>query len=477
LSDVAAAINGVSSTNGVTASVVTVDASHQVLVLSAVDPDQQLNFTDSATPGILQSLGLISSTLTGSATNPTGTAGSFTITSGGENVPVTVNAGDSLTTIMNNINSAASGTNIVASIVNNQLQIEGDGANPVSFTNVSGTALATLGFAASGAVNQATAPQAASLTVDGVSGITRTTNTISDVLSGVTLNLTQASPSTQVTLQVAPDANGATTAINNFVTAYNNWESFVQQNEATASGGGAASGAVLFGDSSLREASLQIDGSITQSILGTSLAAMGISLNSANQLVVDSTTLSQNLTSNFAGVANFFQSTISTSSATLQPSSNDFTSYAGSFSLGIATSGGSISGLTLNGGSADGDFTFSGNTISGVAGSPYAGMYFTYTGTGETVTVTSTQGMANQIYTTSNNYGNTTTGSIQMLINNDQNEDSSYTAQYNNVIDEANNYTNFLLQQYSDLTTQMQSAGQTLNTLNALFTAQYSSNG
>jgi flagellar hook-associated protein 2 len=480
LSQVAAAINQASSTNGVTATVVSVDSSHQVLVLTGNDADTPLTFTDSANPGILQSFGLISSTLTGTASNPTATAGSFTINSGGQSATVTVNAGDSLSTIAANINTAASGTNIVASVVNNQLQIEGNGTNPVSFSNVSGTALATLGFSQSGAVSQATAPQAAVLTVDGVGGITRTSNTISDVLSGVTLNLTQASPSTQVTMQIAPDTAGATTAINNFITAYNNWESFVQQNEATSSSGTAATGAVLFGDETLREASLQIDNSITQEISGTSLAALGISLNSANQLVVDSTTLSQQLTSSFSTVANFFQSAVSASSGDLQANTNGSSTFNGSFTLGISSSNGNITGLTLNGGSAAGDFTFSGNLITGNVGTPYEGLYFTFSNanaTNEQVTVTASEGMANSLYTTTTNYGDPNIGTVQTLVNNDQNQNLNFTNQYNNLIDEANSYADFLVQQYSSMTTQIQNSGQTLSVLNALFTAQYSGNG
>jgi flagellar hook-associated protein 2 len=480
LSEVAAAINGVTATNGVTASVVSVDSSHQVLVLSAVDPDQQLNFTDSTpTPGLLQYLGITASNLTGSAVNPTPTAGSFTINSGGQSATVNVAAGDSLATIAANITSAAVGTNITASVVNNQLVIGGDGTNPLSFSGVTGTALSTLGFAASGAVNQGTAPQSALLTVDGVSGITRSSNTISDILQGVTLNLTQASSSTQVSLQIAPDTNGVGTAISDFVTAYNSWESFVQQNEATASGGGAAAGAVLFGDSTLRDASLQIDSAITESVLGTSLGAVGISLNSSNQLTLDNTTLSEQLSTNFSTVANLFQSSVTTDSTNLQPSTTDYSSFTGQFTLGVTSSGGTITGLTLNGANASSDFSFSGNTISGLASGPYAGMYFTYSGGDGTdnITVTSAQGIANQLYNTANNYGNTLTGSVQNLITSDQNQDLSYTTQYNTLIDEANSYTNFLVQQYSSLTSQIQSAGQTLTTLTALMNAGYNSNG
>jgi flagellar hook-associated protein 2 len=104
-------------------------------------------------------------------------------------------------------------------------------------------------------------------------------------------------------------------------------------------------------------------------------------------------------------------------------------------------------------------------------------MFFTYNGTGETTTVTSTQGIGNLVYTASNKYANTTSGTVQSLINDKQTQDLQFTSQYNNWVNEANNYTNFLLNQYSALTSKIQSAGQTLSTLNALFTAQYSSNG
>ena len=479
LSDVANAINGASKANGVTASVVSVDSGHQVLVLSGQDSNQTLSFKD--TNNMLQSLGLQASTLNSKTfadeTSALGLTGSFTINAGTD-APVTVNvaATDSLDTIVSQITGA--GSQITATVVNgNQLELVDTNGKSLSFSGVNGTALSSLGFNSSGVVNQATAAQALSLTVDGVSGITRNSNTVSDVLNGVTMNFTQASPSTQVTMQIAPDANAANTAITNFVTAYNNWETFVQQNEATDSSGNAAAGAVLFGNSSLRDASLQVDQAVTAQVNGTSLGALGISLNSSNQMVVDTGTLSTQLTTNFSSVANLFQATLTTNSANLQPSGNNLSSFSGSFQLGITAAGGNITGLTVNGQSAANDFIFAGNTIQGLFGTPYSGMFFTYTGTGETVTVNSTQGVGGQVYNTANNFGNTTTGTIQGLITADESQDLQFTSQYNNWINEANAYTNFLLGQYSALTTQIQSAGQTLTTLNALQQAQYSSNG
>jgi flagellar hook-associated protein 2 len=477
LSQVAAAINAAATSNGVTASVVSVDSSHQVLVLSAQDANQQINFTDSN--AILQSLGLISSTLTGSVQNPTAQAGSFTINAGSQSLPITVTAGEDVNSVAAAINTASNGGEISASVnANNQLVLTDASNNPISFSAVSGSALSSLGLAASGAARQATAPQALDMTVDGVSGITRNSNTVSDVLNGVTLNVTQASPSTTVSVNIAPNANTAAQAIQSFVTAYNSWESFVTANEATDSSGGAAASAVLFGDSSLRDASLQVDTAVTAEINNTSLGALGISLDSANQMQIDSTTLDDALNNNFDTVANLFQATLTTSSVNLQSSGANLSTFSGSLTLGISVDGsGNITNLTLNGGSATGSFIAVGNTIQGQYGTPYAGMYFTYTGTGETVTVNSTQGIGNQVYSVANNFANSNSGSVQTLITDKQSQNLQFTSQYNNWINEANDYTNFLLTQYSSLTTQIQSAGQTLSTLNALFTAQYSGNG
>jgi len=477
LSQVAAAINAASTANGVSASVVAVDSGHSVLVLSAQDANQPLSFTDSNS--ILQALGVIGNVSTGStsfssATAALGFTGGFTIGAGSDSATVSVTATNTLNDIISQITA---GGQFTASQVNGKLQITDTAGNPISYSGISGTVFAGLGLPQSGAAQQVTAPQALNLTVDGVQGITRNSNTVSDVLSGVTMNMTQASPSTTVTMKINPDANTAASAVQSFVTAYNSWESFVQQNEATDSSGNASSSAVLFGNSSLRDASLQIDQAITANVNGTSLGALGISLNSANQMVIDSTTLDNSLNDNFQTVANLFQATLTTSSVNLQPSGNNLSTFAGSFTLGITMTGSNISGLTLNGKSAAGSFIFAGNTIQGQYGTPYAGMYFTYGGTGETVTVNSTQGVGNQVYTTANNFANTSSGSLQTLIQDDQNQNLNYTSQYNNWVNEANAYTNFLLTQYSALTTQIQTAGQTLNTLTALMNASNNSNG
>jgi flagellar hook-associated protein 2 len=211
-----------------------------------------------------------------------------------------------------------------------------------------------------------------------------------------------------------------------------------------------------------------------------SLADMGITLNSSNALTVDSTTLSSALSSNYGSVVSLFQSQISTSSYTLQTLGTDYSSYAGTFNLTITTdaTSGDITDVKVGGNEATGLFTFSGNKITGVSGSAYSGIMFTYSGTKgstSTVTVTATVGLANQLYTSSKNYGNTLNGSVENLIQNLQTEDATMTSQYNTIISQANSYTTFLLNQYAALTTEIQNASYTTTVLNEMFAAQTSS--
>jgi flagellar hook-associated protein 2 len=423
---------------------------------------------------------------------PLDIAGSFTINGpvNGSSVAtplsVTITSSMSLNDIAAAINDAATTASAtgtpLASVAGGKLTIASGTSAALTFSSVSGNVLSTLGIAAvaaNGAVDQVTAAQGAILTIDGVSGITRTSNSITDALSGVALDLTAADANTVVTITVKPDTTSVGNAILALVTAYNTWESFVQQNEATTSSGTAASSATLFGDSTLREASLDVDSSMTAMINDLSLSDIGITLSNSNQLEVDSTTLTSALKDNYSGIVSLFQSQISTSSYTLQTLGTDYSSYTGTFSLAVtANSSGEISNLQVNNGSASGLFTYSGNTISGVSGSIYSGMSFTYSGsagTTGTVTVTATVGLANQVYTTSKNYGNTLNGSVESLIQNLQDEDSSMTTQYNTIISQANSYTTFLLNQYAALTTEIQSASYTSTVLSEMFAMQTSS--
>ncbi len=155
---------------------------------------------------------------------------------------------------------------------------------------------------------QASAGVNAALTVDGVP-ISSTTNTVSNVINGVTLNLTGPTPSgTPASLTVSPDTATISTGINAFVTAYNTAITAINAQFTVGSGGGAPP---LEADGSLRDAQQQLLSASSYSTAGlggaVNLTSLGISTNNDGTLTVDSGALSNAVSSNFSGVQSFFQ--------------------------------------------------------------------------------------------------------------------------------------------------------------------------
>jgi flagellar hook-associated protein 2 len=155
---------------------------------------------------------------------------------------------------------------------------------------------------------QAVAGLNAVLTVDGVP-ISSATNTVSNVINGVTLNLAGPTGSTPATLTVSPDNSSITSAINNFVSAYNAAITAINGQFQVSSNGTA--GGALEADGSLRDAQQALLSAITYSTAGTggavNLTNLGINTNNDGTLSIDSGALATALTSNFSGVQSFLQ--------------------------------------------------------------------------------------------------------------------------------------------------------------------------
>ncbi|MDF9409139.1 flagellar filament capping protein FliD [Pelotomaculum isophthalicicum JI] len=171
-------------------------------------------------------------TITGnsSATSSTalGLTGGFTFKSADSTSTgsITVTSTDTLSSIQQKINNANAG--VTASIVENSLVIKSNtmGAKgQITLTDAGGgTAFTDLGL------TQTTAAQDAEIVYEGMT-ITRGTNSISDVISGVTLNLVGVS-TTNVSLTVATDTTKASDAIKAFVEQYNSLMDFIAEKTA-----------------------------------------------------------------------------------------------------------------------------------------------------------------------------------------------------------------------------------------------------
>jgi flagellar hook-associated protein 2 len=153
----------------------------------------------------------------------------------------------------------------------------------------------------------------ASLGVDGIP-VTSGSNTVTGVIPGVTLTLSGTS-STPVTLAIQPDLTQVGSAINNFVSAWNQVMNDINA-QNTYSGSGTAP--PLLGDPSLDLLQSTLLNDITTSLSGNgavvNLQSIGIQLQQDGTLSVasspqDSMDLNDALANDFSAVQNLFQST------------------------------------------------------------------------------------------------------------------------------------------------------------------------
>lgn len=250
-----------------------------------------------------------SSTLNeGSLTIELGTwsGGTFTGKAGASPVTVTIGAGEtSLASIRDKINAAGAG--VTATIVNDasgarlSLRSSSTGlengfritASETTDDGTAGTGLSMLGYDAAGsspmALNQLAANARA--TVNGIE-VTSASNTLQGVADGLTLNLQKVSASA-ATVTVASDNTAIKTAINDFVTAFNNVASNLRTNlkydEANKKAG------ALQGDSSAVNLQWALRGVINQvssasSTFGT-LSSIGITMKADGSLTTSSAKL------------------------------------------------------------------------------------------------------------------------------------------------------------------------------------------
>jgi flagellar hook-associated protein 2 len=233
--------------------------------------------------------------------------GSFSL-SVGTAAPVTVTV-NSTNNTLDGIASAINGQNlgVTASVVN-----DATGARLAIVSNTTGAAgNITIANNTTGLTfNQAGTGANASLVVDGIP-ISSTSNTVTGVIAGVTLNLASAAPGSVVNVSVSPDTNQAESSINQFVTAWNKVINDLNSQFTVASDGSGAQ--PLESDSTVRNLQEQLLSAITFSVGGNSglvnLGSMGINLNNDGTLSVDSGTLSNALTNHFSSVQTLLQGT------------------------------------------------------------------------------------------------------------------------------------------------------------------------
>lgn len=232
-------------------------------------------------------------------------AGSFEIT-GADGTVTTISTGtgtSTLTDVAATIN--ADNLGLTASVIT-----DATGARLAIVSDTSGSA-ANFSVAGGGGLtfSQAEPGANASLTVDGIP-LTSASNTVTGALPGITLNLLNASPGTNVSLAIAPDAAQASTAINQFVTDYN--KAITDLNTQYTFTG--SSEGVLATDSTVRSLQSALEAAVgythtpaSGTTTVSSLSSLGITVNNNGTLSVDNATLTSALQNNFSDAQTFFQ--------------------------------------------------------------------------------------------------------------------------------------------------------------------------
>ncbi|WP_025917141.1 flagellar filament capping protein FliD [Herminiimonas sp. CN] len=154
-------------------------------------------------------------------------------------------------------------------------------------------------------LQQTAAAQNTELTVNGIA-ITSATNSVAGAIQDVTMTVSKLGAST---LSVQSDTASVQSAVGTFVTAYNNLQGVAKQ--LTAYDASSKSGAVLMGDSTLRNIQVGIRSALTNAQTDdgsglTMLSQIGVSFQKDGTLAVDSTKLTAALGSKMSGVANLF---------------------------------------------------------------------------------------------------------------------------------------------------------------------------
>ncbi|HTI86217.1 MAG TPA: flagellar filament capping protein FliD [Alphaproteobacteria bacterium] len=402
--------NSGANPTGVTASIVSVSPTQNFLVLTADKTGAPITFANTTgTP--LDTLGVTSGGTTkhqlvtaataqlyadgildqtnktyesarqSSGSTTLGSNGTIRFNNGTTTVDLAYTAGQSIQSFADSINANTSlqGMGISASVVTEgnqvRLKIQTTGAAFTTSEVGGGSALTDLGMKNSRLL------------------ITRDSNTVSDLFSGVSLNLIQAEIGTTVDIDVTPDLSSMKTAITSFVTAYNALKTFINQQTQLDATGKPLDASVLAKSQTLRSISDQINGIFgndvsTSSATIKTLADIGITFvdgntlsdpTQANTMTVDQTKLNNALNANSDDVRKLFAFNFTSSDprVTMLAYSSQTTPTGGGYTLNVGpiadiqkqSAGFTSSSALLNDGAnvaatISGQFTLSGTTVS-----------------------------------------------------------------------------------------------------------------
>ncbi|MEO1090536.1 MAG: flagellar filament capping protein FliD [Pseudomonadota bacterium] len=395
---------------------------------------------------------------------------------GGDTDDVAVTAGMTLYELRDAINTTTGTTDVKASVLkvadnDHRLvltgTVTGTGNTVAVAANAANTALLGLALPA----NQLEAADNAHLLIDDIP-VQRTTNTVTDLFEGLTIDLYQADPGTTVTVEVEPSFAAARDQVLAFADAYNAMRDIAAAQNAVADTGAVDRlASPLFGDSLLRTVTQSVTAETTAAVKGldpaavSTLAQLGLTLGEDNRMQVDTTVLDAKLLADPEAARRVFEFDAQISDPQLSIFGHGNAFPANSFT--ITKSG---ADWVLDDGTNSLTLEADGTTLSAPEGSAYDGLVLFWVGAGDPtgpITVNATQGIADRLHNLVESAANELDGSIASAMESTEGQIERWREDVAKIDARAEDYRLVLVEKFARLETALSLADAMLKQVRA----------
>lgn len=198
------------------------------------------------------------------------------------------------------------------------------------------------------------------LNIDGIP-VVKSSNTVTDAIEGVTLNLLKSSNSVSVNLGIATNQDKIKESVTAFVDAFNKLDTTMRN--LTRFGGEGGSSGPLLGDSTTRAITNQIKGVLSKSIEGagslTTLNQLGVTFQRDGKLALDATKLNSAMSTNVKDISALFAPSAKATDPLITFSGSTSKTQSGTYAVTVSQLGTTTTNAegTINGTTATGSTT------------------------------------------------------------------------------------------------------------------------
>jgi flagellar hook-associated protein 2 len=257
--------------------------------------------------------------------------------------------------------------------------------------------------------------QGSRIFVDGIADpIERDGNEISDVIAGVTLDLFKADAGTTVSLEIEHDLSAVSGAMSDFVEGYNAARTYLREQLTVNTEGEVAETALLFGNNLVRTLANDFSADLAALVNGLDAGALsnlrdiGITLDAENLLTIDDGKLDAALVDKLDQVRGVLEFGFQSDSTRVGIVKRETNADLGTFTINVPA--GAIEGTNVQVAGVDA-FAVDGNILRGLEGTAYEGLSLAYVRdttdpaeSAEDITITTTLGIAERLFQTTENY-------------------------------------------------------------------------